>query len=155
MYEALDGESVVAVVDGVGAEHLEGSSVVEQGVEVAAADEGDIVVGAFVHEELEGHVGGDVEVEVDIDVGGHLYLGVLHDECAVGGGGLRCVPHHEALILYGSGLGGIVVEGAAFLWGDVDVDGHLAAASVDVDIAGGEDGAADITLAEALEVVGQ
>ena len=67
------------MVDGIGAEHVEGALVVVGGADVAVAVEGDVVVGVGVHQQAEGGVGrgGDEEVEVDVgSVSGSVECGV-------------------------------------------------------------------------------
>ena len=67
--DVLDGDVVGAVVDGVGAEHVEGTFIMIGGADGAVAVEGDIVVGAGIHQQLEGGVGCGVDQEVEVDVG--------------------------------------------------------------------------------------
>ena len=169
--DVLDGDAVSAVVDGIGAEHVEGSFIIKGGADGAVAVEVDIVVGIGIHQEAQGSGGRAVDEEVDVDVGGDVRLLLSVGELRVLGrakrqsraesGELRVCqcgagsPQDELLAGDGIGRGGVVDEEGVFLRGDVDVDGDLARTALDADIAGSKDGAVEVGVAEVLEIVGQ
>ena len=64
----LYGDAIGAVVNGIGAEHVECSLVVVCGLDHSVAVERDIVAGVLVHEQTYGGVGRAVDVEVDVHV---------------------------------------------------------------------------------------
>ena len=63
--DILYGDTIGAMGEGVGAEEIERPLIIIGGAQHAVALHGDIVVGATVHQEADGGLGGAVDVEVD------------------------------------------------------------------------------------------
>ena len=122
VYDVLKREFVDAVLHAVGAVHLELAFVVVGGQHVAGAVEVDVVARACIHEYTQRHVGCDVDVEVEVQVGGGF---VIRGLLVVGrgllgagrglleAGGWRLVGDEACL---GDGLraGGVIHDGAAW-----------------------------------------
>ena len=147
------------MIDGIGAEHVEGALVVEGGTDGTIAVERDVVVGVGVHQQTETGIGRGVDEEVDIDIGIHRTgggTGMISLTSLAGNARITCLLPLDKL-LAGDGIrrGGIIDEDGVLEGCDIAVDDHIVAKTVDGDIASGIDGAVEGVIAKLLEVVGQ
>ena len=158
----LEAELVKPVVEGVGAVELELALVVVACLEVAAALRAGVVARQGVHDDLDGGVGGDVQLGVDVDVGRAfvlLLVGLFGHGVAEGVGDGVVLP---------LGVGSLVDEGdelvAGYFFGRpevVDEGGVLAGAQVGVHVQaavvalqGGDAGAVDAAVDEGILALG-
>ena len=67
--DVLNGDAVGTMIDGIGAEHIEGSLVMVGGSDGALTVQRNIVLRVGIHQEVQSGVGRGVDEEVDIDIG--------------------------------------------------------------------------------------
>ena len=68
--DVLDGESISAMIYGIDAKHVERSLVIEGGLNVAGTIKRDVVTRAGIHQKAHASLRRDVDIEIDVDIGG-------------------------------------------------------------------------------------
>ena len=103
-YDVLDGQLVDATLYLVGAKHVEVALIKIGGAYRTIAVEGYVVARLLVHEHPERGIGGTVNLQIEVDVAGDVYLalGVLLDLVVAGIGSqfqaVAVLPVYERLV---------------------------------------------------------
>ena len=134
------------MIDSIGAEHIEGTLVVEGGADGAVAVQGDVVIGVGIHQQAQGGLWGAIDEEIDKDIRGDVdviwYVGTarwLTRSCILG----DRAPFDKLLIGDGIGRGSIIDKDGILLRRHVAVDGYLTWTAFDGDVARSKDGAVE------------
>ena len=133
--DILDGDAVRAVINGVGSKHIKRALVVERCAYRTVTIKGDVILGAFVHQQLQGGVGRGVNLEVDVDiriVGTRVGRrgGAQLSRCA-NCGGIGVLPGNKLLIADSIWTGGVIHKHATGLGRYVTIDNHIVAMTAD------------------------
>ena len=132
--DILDGDAVRAVINGVGSKHIKRALVVERCAYRTVTIKGDVILGAFVHQQLQGGVGRGVNLKVDVDiriVGPRASWARYARLVSNTRFSSWVLPGNKLLIADSIWTGGVIHKHATGLGRYVTIDNHIVAMTAD------------------------